>query len=51
VAVTQVAVSNDLMSAENASILVAAGAMTVLIFPVLTHIIDRRSTAGARAAG
>jgi Kef-type K+ transport system membrane component KefB len=41
VAVTQVAVSSDLMSAANASILVAAGAVTVLVFPVATHLVQR----------
>jgi len=47
VAVTQFAVSADLMSAANASILVAGGATTVLIFPVLTQAIQQRASARA----
>ncbi|WP_314034425.1 cation:proton antiporter [Dietzia sp. CH92] len=46
VAVTQVAVDNGLMTAEIASVLVAAGAVTVLAFPVLAEVVragdDRR---------
>ncbi|MCT1638662.1 cation:proton antiporter [Dietzia cinnamea] len=49
VAVTQVAVANDLMTAEIASVLVAAGAVTVLAFPVLAEVVragdGRRVTA------
>ncbi len=45
VAVTQVAVSTGLMSDANASLLVAGGATTVLIFPLVTHLIQRRSRA------
>ncbi|OAH63988.1 transporter [Dietzia cinnamea] len=49
VAVTQVAVDNGLMTAEIASVLVAAGAVTVLAFPVLAEVVragdDRRVTA------
>ncbi|MGB7448683.1 MAG: cation:proton antiporter [Ornithinimicrobium sp.] len=51
VAVTQVAVSTELMSDANASILVAAGATTVLIFPVLTQVLQRRSAAEPREVG
>ncbi|MGB3185813.1 MAG: cation:proton antiporter [Ornithinimicrobium sp.] len=43
VAVTQVAVTTDLMSDANASLLVAGGATTVLIFPLITHLIQRGS--------
>lgn len=39
VAVTQVAVDNGLMTAEIASVLVAAGAVTVLAFPVLAEVV------------
>lgn len=49
VAVTQVAVDNGLMTAEIASVLVAAGAVTVLAFPVLAEVVragdDRRVAA------
>ncbi|MGB5953549.1 MAG: cation:proton antiporter, partial [Ornithinimicrobium sp.] len=45
VAVTQVAVAADLMSTANASLLVAGGATTVLIFPLLAQVIQRRSQA------
>ncbi|MGB3257438.1 MAG: cation:proton antiporter [Ornithinimicrobium sp.] len=47
VAVTQVAVSSDLMSAETASILVAGGAMTVLIFPLASRLVQARVTSTA----
>ncbi|WP_068024490.1 cation:proton antiporter [Nocardia mexicana] len=46
VAVTQVATSAELMSADLASALVAAGATTVLIFPLLAKAI-RRNESGA----
>lgn len=39
VAVTQVAVDNDLMTAQIASVLVAAGAVTVLAFPILAEVV------------
>lgn len=45
VAVTEVAVNNDLMTAEISSVLVAAGAVTVLAFPLVAELVrgtDRR---------
>ncbi|WP_237421622.1 cation:proton antiporter [Gordonia sp. SID5947] len=42
VAVTQVATASDLMSIEVASTLVAAGATTVLLFPMVARIIGAR---------
>jgi len=51
VAVTQVAVSTELMSDATASILVAAGATTVLIFPVLTHVLQREAPSDRRQQG
>lgn len=41
VAVTQVAVSTDMMTAETASVLIAAGATTVLLFPLIARLIGR----------
>lgn len=43
VAVTSVAVSSGLMSTENASLLVAAGAVTVLVCPILALTALRRA--------
>ena len=40
VAVTDVAVGGDLMRAEEAAVLVAAGAATVLLFPLLAELIN-----------
>ena len=40
VAVTDVAVGGDLMRAEEAAVLVAAGAVTVLLFPLLAELIN-----------
>lgn len=39
VAVTEVATASEIISADNASILVAAGSVTVLLFPLLAHLI------------
>lgn len=39
VAVTEVAVESQLLTEENASLLVAAGSATVLLFPFLAHVI------------
>ncbi|WP_194820370.1 cation:proton antiporter [Nocardia sp. XZ_19_385] len=41
VAVTQVATSSGLMDADLASVLVAAGATTVLLFPLIARVIGR----------
>lgn len=41
VAVTEVAVSRELLRPENASLLVCAGAATVLLFPLLAAMLDR----------
>ncbi|MFC4123450.1 cation:proton antiporter [Nocardia rhizosphaerae] len=41
VAVTQVAVSTELMTEDTASVLVAAGATTVLVFPLVARLIGR----------
>lgn len=41
VAVTELAVANDLMPSDIASLLVAAGAVTVLLFPLLAGLINR----------
>lgn len=49
VAVTQVAVSTELMSTANASVLVAGGATTVLVFPLLAQLVQARSTDRLRA--
>ncbi|GAA1474581.1 cation:proton antiporter [Corynebacterium felinum] len=40
VAVTDVAVASDVLSATNASLLVAAGSVTVLLFPLIAHLIQ-----------
>ncbi|MEO9330318.1 cation:proton antiporter [Gordonia aurantiaca] len=45
VAVTEVAVSSDLMSESLASTLVAAGATTVLLFPLVARLIGKASPA------
>lgn len=42
VAVTQVAVDNGLMAADISSVLVAAGAVTVLVFPLLAELVRSR---------
>ncbi|MGW8815492.1 cation:proton antiporter [Gordonia terrae] len=47
VAVTQVAVASELMSDELASILVAAGATTVLLFPLIARLIGRATPTAA----
>ncbi|WLP90002.1 cation:proton antiporter [Gordonia sp. NB41Y] len=44
VAVTSVAVDGDLMSAQLASIMVAAGATTVLIFPLVARLLTRKDS-------
>lgn len=44
VAVTQVAVDNGLMAAEISSVLVAAGAVTVLLFPLLAELVRAGTT-------
>ena len=44
VAVTQVAVDNGLMAARISSVLVAAGAVTVLLFPLLAEMVRARTT-------
>ncbi|MEV0080256.1 cation:proton antiporter [Nocardia neocaledoniensis] len=43
VAVTQVAVSTELMTADTASVLVAAGATTVLVFPLVARLIGGKT--------
>ncbi|MET9215882.1 MULTISPECIES: cation:proton antiporter [unclassified Nocardia] len=43
VAVTQVAVSTELMTADTASVLVAAGATTVLLFPLVARLIGGKA--------
>ncbi|MFL0460414.1 cation:proton antiporter [Kytococcus sedentarius] len=48
VAVTEVAVDNGLMEPDLASVLVAAGAVTVLVFPALAGRWGRDVTAGTR---
>ncbi|QTI67889.1 cation:proton antiporter [Gordonia polyisoprenivorans] len=50
VAVTQVATSSDLMSPTLASTLVAAGATTVLVFPLAARLIAREDAAAPSAA-
>ncbi|WP_336086765.1 cation:proton antiporter [Nocardia sp. SSK8] len=45
VAVTQVAVSTGMMTAETASVLIAAGATTVLLFPLVARLIGRGAPA------
>lgn len=47
VAVTEVAVGNNLMSSEISSVLVAAGAVTVLLFPLSAELV-RAGTPGPR---
>lgn len=42
VAVTQLAVSQDLMPAETSSLLVAAGGLTVLLFPLAAHLLAEK---------
>jgi hypothetical protein len=42
VAVTGVATAADLMSVQLASVLVAAGATTVLVFPLIARLITPR---------
>ncbi|MGX1766986.1 cation:proton antiporter [Dietzia sp. NPDC055343] len=52
VAVTDVAVTGDLMRAEEAAVLVAAGAVTVLLFPLLADVVHAPGVgAGAPRAG
>lgn len=57
VAVTEVAVNIDLMKAGEAAVLVAAGAVTVLLFPLLAEMVGtplpsgRRRAAGRTASG
>ena len=43
-AVTEVAVESQLLSEENASLLVAAGSVTVLIFPFIANVIQPAET-------
>ena len=43
-AVTEVAVESQLLSEENASLLVAAGSVTVLIFPLIANVIQPAET-------
>ncbi|MEV6364663.1 cation:proton antiporter [Nocardia asteroides] len=50
VAVTQVAVSTELMSADTASVLVAAGATTVLLFPLVARLIGSKAPAATTPA-
>ena len=45
VAVTEVAVNSDLMRAEEAAVLVAAGAVTVLLFPLFAELVLRPDSA------
>ena len=45
VAVTEVALSSDLMKPATASLLVGAGALTVLAFPFAAQILDRSTPA------
>lgn len=51
VAVTEVAVDNDLMTAEISSVLVAAGALTVLLFPLLAELVRAKDDAPALTTG
>ncbi|UVE95827.1 cation:proton antiporter [Dietzia sp. B32] len=55
VAVTGVAVDNGLLGAEISSVLVAAGAVTVLVFPMLAELVrtldDRPDRSRRRASG
>ncbi len=54
VAVTDLAVAEGLMSQQMASALVAAGAATVLLFPLVAHLLigrDRSAIGRARVAG
>lgn len=44
VAVTDVAVKSDLMRSGEAAVLVAAGAVTVLLFPLLAEVIHTPDT-------
>ena len=46
-AVTEVAVESQLLSEENASLLVAAGSVTVLIFPFIANMIQPAETPAA----
>lgn len=46
VAVTEVAVKSDLIFAEEAAVLVAAGALTVLLFPLLADLIGAPADGG-----
>lgn len=48
VAVTDVAVDNDLMDADTASVLVAAGAVTVLLFPLIAQLLAPPRSVGGR---
>jgi Kef-type K+ transport system membrane component KefB len=50
VAVTEVAVNIDLMKAEDAAVLVAAGALTVLMFPLLAEVAGTPLPIGRRRA-
>lgn len=47
VAVTSIAVDNDLMTAELSSVLIAAGAVTVLLFPLLAELVRAGGGGGA----
>ncbi|WP_396124744.1 MULTISPECIES: cation:proton antiporter [unclassified Corynebacterium] len=44
VAVTDVATTSEIISSANASILVAAGSITVLLFPLLAHLLDKSNS-------
>lgn len=48
VAVTEVATHSKLLSADNASILVAAGSVTVLLFPLISNLITQGRRNAAR---
>ena len=51
VAVTDVAVSNGLLTQEISSVLVAAGAVTVLLFPLTAEFVNSRERGPARSTG
>ena len=48
VAVTDVAVKSDLMRSGEAAVLVAAGAVTVLLFPLAAEVLHTPDTGGER---
>jgi Kef-type K+ transport system membrane component KefB len=51
VAITTIAVTDRKMDSDTAAALVAAGMLSVLIFPTVARLLTRAATASARAAG